>query len=143
MTLDRATSRTGLTHDSQPFWGTMVAAGQAGPNPIPHKELTASNLAEAIRYCLTPDAARGAGLIADKMRSEMGVQEAVKSFHRNLPLERLQCEILPDQPAVWSFSKGKRKVRLSKVAASTILAKKTIERSHIELYVDSNLEYFV
>ncbi|OQE89859.1 hypothetical protein PENNAL_c0013G01328 [Penicillium nalgiovense] len=33
----------------QPFWGTMVAAAGAGPNPIPHKDLSVDILAQGIR----------------------------------------------------------------------------------------------
>jgi UDP:flavonoid glycosyltransferase YjiC (YdhE family) len=40
----------------QPFWGNMVAAVGAGPNPIPHKSLTSQNLTDAISFCLNPEA---------------------------------------------------------------------------------------
>ena len=35
----------------QPFWGARVRALGLGPDPIPHKYLTADRLASAIRYC--------------------------------------------------------------------------------------------
>ena len=36
----------------QPFWGAMVAKAGAGPNYIPHEQLTSQNLAEAIQVVL-------------------------------------------------------------------------------------------
>ncbi|KAJ7678184.1 hypothetical protein DFH06DRAFT_567895 [Mycena polygramma] len=105
----------------QPFWGNMVAAAGAGPKPVHHKALDVQNLAEAITFCLTPEAAAAARTIANKMRGESGVKDAVASFHANLPLAGLQCDILPDRPAAWSIEKGKGKMRLSKLAAEVLL----------------------
>lgn len=73
--------------------------------------------------------------IAEKMQSEMGAQAAVESFHRNLPLERLQCAIYPHQPAAWSFSKRNMKIKLSKIAAETVLSKTSVDRGDMKLYV--------
>ncbi|KAL1628580.1 hypothetical protein SLS56_005812 [Neofusicoccum ribis] len=131
---EEALLKTRLTPDSQPFWGDMVAARGAGPKPIPHKELSASNLAEAIRFCLTPEAASAASAIAESMRAENGVRAAAESIHKHLPLDRLRCDILPDQPAAWSFGKGGRKVKLSKVAAEIVLSNTPARRKRVEPY---------
>lgn len=98
----------------------MVAASGAGPKPIPHKKLDIQNLAEAIQFCLTPEAATAAAEIAARMKSESGVTTAVRSFHANLPLESLRCDILSDQPAVWVAKRGKKRIRLSKKAAGVL-----------------------
>ncbi|GME63924.1 hypothetical protein C8J57DRAFT_1469696 [Neofusicoccum parvum] len=123
---------------TQPFWGNMVAAAGAGPVPIHHKSLTAQNLAEAITYCLTPQASSAAGIIAEKMRAESGVSSAVASFHANLPLEKLQCSLLPDQPAAWKLSKGKgrdkKKYRLSKLAAEILVQDLGLDRKNLKRY---------
>ncbi|GLI80215.1 hypothetical protein PoHVEF18_008567 [Penicillium ochrochloron] len=118
----------------QPFWGAMVAAAGAGPAPIPHRELTVDVLAEGIRYCLSDRATTAASAIAAKMNAEAGVTTAVSSFHRNLPLERLQCDLYPGQPAVWSFSKKGRKMKLSKVAAEILVAKGTIDKKNLNIH---------
>ncbi|RSL67384.1 hypothetical protein CEP51_012667 [Fusarium floridanum] len=55
----------------QPFWGQMVANAGAGPNPIPHAELTVNNLSEAIVYCLSHQASTAAASIAARMASEI------------------------------------------------------------------------
>jgi hypothetical protein len=99
----------------------MVASAGAGPQPIPQKQLNAANLADAIRFCLTPEAAAAAGSLAAKMKSENGVATAARLFHANLPLESLRCDVLPDQPAVWAVKRGAKHLKLSKLAASVLL----------------------
>ncbi|KAH7166450.1 hypothetical protein EDB81DRAFT_918891, partial [Dactylonectria macrodidyma] len=118
----------------QPFWGNMVAKAGAGPPPIPHTELTSSNLADAIQYCLSDQAQSAAADIASRMSSESGVQAAARSFHRQLPLERMRCDLIPEQPAVWSYTKAKRPIKLSKLAAEIISAKSLLEPKHLKLY---------
>lgn len=124
--------------NSQPFWGAMVAAAGAGPAPIPYKQLTVDALAAGIRYCLTEQATAAASAIAHKMSSESGVHAAVSSFHRNLPLERLQCDLYPSQPAVWSVSvpKSREKLKLSKFAAESLVADGLIDKKNFTMYVE-------
>ncbi|KAJ5813241.1 hypothetical protein N7447_010264 [Penicillium robsamsonii] len=119
----------------QPFWGAMVAAAGAGPVPIPHHELNADTLAEGIRYCFTKQAVTAASALAVKMASETGVQAAVSSFHSHLPLERLSCDICPGVPAVWSYSTGDIKIKLSKVAAATLVAQKLVNPKRLKLHI--------
>ncbi|KAI1451287.1 glycosyltransferase family 1 protein [Annulohypoxylon moriforme] len=104
----------------QPFWGDMVAAAGAGPKPIPQKSLTVSALAEAIRYCLTPQAQEAAQSIAAKMRTENGVKAAVASFHANLPVRELQCDLIKGQTAAWVYPVKNTRIRLSKVAVEIL-----------------------
>ncbi|OQD93177.1 hypothetical protein PENSOL_c034G04596 [Penicillium solitum] len=118
----------------QPFWGAMVAAAGAGPAPIPHQELNADILAEGIRYCFTKQAITAASEIAVKMASETGVQAAVSSFHSHLPLERLSCDVCPRVPAVWSYSTRNINVKLSKVAAATLVAQTLINPKRLKLH---------
>jgi len=113
----------------------MVANAGAGPAPIPYKQLTVENLAEAIRFCLSPEASTAAAGLAKRMDSENGIEVAAESFLRNLPLERMRCDVCPDLPAVWSFKKDKKKIRLSKFAAETVLSRKLIDRKNLEMYV--------
>ncbi|KAE9377348.1 glycosyltransferase family 1 protein [Stipitochalara longipes BDJ] len=118
----------------QQFWGTMVAIAGAGPKPIPHKSLTTQNLAGAISYCLTPQALTAAQGIAARMRIESGVRTAVNSFHANLPIERLRCDLLSDQPAAWTYKRKQKSLKLSKVATQFLDEHLKIERSKLELY---------
>ncbi|CAI7567852.1 unnamed protein product [Penicillium pancosmium] len=118
----------------QPFWGAMVAAAGAGPFPISRQELSADTLAEGIRYCFTDQASIAASAIAVKMASETGVQAAVSSFHSHLPLERLSCDLCPGEPAVWSYSTGDTKVKLSKVAVETLVAQDLIDPKRLKVH---------
>jgi hypothetical protein len=76
----------------------MVAGAGAGPMPIPQRDITAESLSQAIRFCLSPEAASAAAVIAQKMQSERGVEAAVMSFHRNLPIKDMSCDVLPRLP---------------------------------------------
>ncbi|KPA38834.1 udp- transferase [Fusarium langsethiae] len=105
---------------SQPFWGTMVHAAGAGPMPIPQKILNSQNLSQAIRDCLTPGALAAARGMAEKMRQENGVRQAVNSFHANLPLDKMRCDIIPGLPAAWSYKTGSQHLKLSKAAAEIL-----------------------
>ncbi|GAB1193658.1 hypothetical protein APSETT444_002879 [Aspergillus pseudonomiae] len=118
----------------QPFWGNMIAAVGAGPEPIPHKNLTARKLADAITYCLTPQAVAVAREIAHRMRQECGVRAAVESFHAHLPRRKMQCDLIPSEPAVWYFKTGRRTVKLSKIAAWTLKHQGRIQGKHLKRY---------
>lgn len=111
----------------------MIAAVGAGPEPIPHQNLTSQKLAEAIIYCLTPQAAAVARDIAGRMRQECGVRAAVDSFHAHLPRRKMQCDLVPSEPAVWYFKTGKRTIKLSKVAAWTLKRQGRIQAKHLIL----------
>ncbi len=104
----------------QPFWGQMIANARAGPPPIPFKALTAKNLADAMTFCSTAEAASAAGEIAANMRNENGVRQAVASFHRQLPRDRIACELIPQQPAIWLYTNCKNPVRLSNLAVESL-----------------------
>lgn len=113
----------------------MVAKAGAGPRPIPHRQLNAENLAEAIRYCLSPRAVDAAQGIAAKMEAEQGVKAAADSWWKQLPLKRVQCDLVPSQPAVWAFNKSKRPIKLSKVAAEVLLSHDVVQLKQLSAFV--------
>ena len=104
----------------QPFWGEMIANANAGPQPIAFKKLNSKNLADAIKSCLSAETVRAASDISRKMHDEEGVRLAVASFHRQLPRDRMGCELLPGQPATWLYNNCKRPIRLSNLAVKTL-----------------------
>ncbi|KGO62065.1 UDP-glucuronosyl/UDP-glucosyltransferase [Penicillium expansum] len=118
----------------QPFWGDMVSAAGAGPNPIPYKDLKIESLAHGVRFCLTPEAVRSAQEIAVKMKREDGVKTAVASFHRNLPKGLVECDLLPGSPAVWRCRLGKKRFCLSKLAAEILVEKNLVEVKKLKPY---------
>jgi sterol 3beta-glucosyltransferase len=76
----------------QPFWGRRVAEAGVGPPPIRRRDLSANALARALESALSDDAmATRAELVASRIRSENGVEEAVAAFQRHLedaPIEK-------------------------------------------------------
>ncbi|KAH7231729.1 uncharacterized protein BKA55DRAFT_713390 [Fusarium redolens] len=119
---------------SQPFWGTMVHAAGAGPMPIPQKTLNSQNLGQAIRDCLTPGALAAARGMAEKMRQEDGVRQAVNSFHANLPLDKMRCDVIPGLPAAWSYKMGSRHLKLSKAAAEILTDSHRVKWGDLKRY---------
>ncbi|RAL15750.1 putative sterol glucosyltransferase [Aspergillus homomorphus CBS 101889] len=115
----------------QPFWGNMVARAGAGARPIPYSRLNSQDLADAISFCLTPQAAAAAQQISAKMRTESGVTAAVQSFHRHLPLERMRCRVMPNQAAAWTIIKSKQKIHLCKPVAQILIEKSLINAKDI------------
>lgn len=109
-----------LTISSQPFWGNMVASAGAGPQPIPYRSLTVENLSRAIVQCLEPETRSAAQVLAAKMEREDGVRTAVASFHRHLPRE-IQCQVLPDQAAAWTYKSNRTNIRLSKRTSGALI----------------------
>ncbi|MCJ1385661.1 hypothetical protein MMC17_008784 [Xylographa soralifera] len=119
----------------QPFWGAMIAKAGAGAEPVPYKHLTAEKLAEAITILLIPEAKENAESIARAIEAEGdGAINAVKSFHRSLPLRgdrSLRCSILQDRVAVWSLRKTY--VRLSALAAQVLVQRRRIRWGDLRL----------
>ncbi|TGO07937.1 hypothetical protein BTUL_0236g00170 [Botrytis tulipae] len=60
------------------------------------------------------------------MKDERGVKEAANSFHRNLPLDAMRCDLLGSQNAVWFWSRKAYQVKLSDRAAYILLKNKKI-----------------
>lgn len=116
----------------------MVSSAGAGPPPIPQKQLDSQNLAEAIKFCFTPEASSAACKIAETMRSEHGVRRAVASFHANLPLDTMRCSLLPNLPASWVCSKRGGCVKLSKAAAELLACNSAVERAGLRQHVQSS-----
>jgi len=71
----------------QPFWGQLVARAGAGPKPILKKRLNAARLGDAIMRTVSQESyRRGAERMAEALRSEDGVMNAVKLVERYLTL---------------------------------------------------------
>lgn len=110
----------------------MVATAGAGPSPIHHKSLNSQNLAEALTFCLLPTTLEAAQGISATMATEHGVEAAVHSFHANLPIDMLECDLLPDRPATWIYKR--HSIKLSKLAAQILLERGVIEPKDLRSY---------
>jgi sterol 3beta-glucosyltransferase len=69
----------------QPFWGARVKARGLGPDPVPHKRITAKRLADAITIAVSDSGmkqrAKACGVA---IRAEQGVENAVRIVHQYL-----------------------------------------------------------
>jgi hypothetical protein len=109
----------------------MVAKAGAGPPPIPHKELTADGLADAITYALKPDSVERAQEMARKISTEDGLAKGVRSFHRTLDMDKMRCQIFPEKPAAWRVRRTQ--IRLSALAAYTLYDRKVLTWDDLKL----------
>lgn len=107
----------------QHFWGKMMYNSGVGPEPVPYRNLTAENLAEGIRCCLTDKAREATAKIAREIELEGdGAVNAVREFHRHLNLRgqnTMRCSLLKDQIATWQ-PKGTH-VKFSPLAADMLV----------------------
>ncbi|KAM0559386.1 hypothetical protein ACHAPJ_004411 [Fusarium lateritium] len=116
----------------QPFWGAMIARANAGPDPIPYKQLTAEKLAEAITFCLKPETLEQAKVLGQKIREEKGVDVGGKSFHDHLDVDKLRCTLAPSRAAAWRVRRTQ--VRLSAFAAAVLVEQGSLQWSDLKLY---------
>jgi len=120
----------------QPFWGAMVSKAKAGAHEcIPYKKLTAERLAEGIKQCLTGEAKENVKKIADSIAKEGdGALNAVRSFHRSLPLQgegSMRCDFLDNRAAAWKIKNTN--VKLSALAAEILVEKKKLKWNELRL----------
>ncbi|KAF2259640.1 UDP-Glycosyltransferase/glycogen phosphorylase [Lojkania enalia] len=116
----------------QPFWGAMVARAGAGPDPIPHKRLTADKLADAINFCLKPESLERAKELASKIAAEQGSHMGAQLIHQFLEPDRLRCTLAPSRPAAWRVKRTK--VRLSAFAACTLANANLLNFQDLKLF---------
>ncbi|KAM0720634.1 hypothetical protein Q7P37_004771 [Cladosporium fusiforme] len=116
----------------QPFWGSMVARAGAGPEPIPHKKLTAENLAEGINVCLKQESQDKAKELAAKIAEERGSDVGAQSFHQFLDVDTLRCSLAPSRAAVWSIKRTD--IRLSAMAACTLANEGLLDFNELKLF---------
>ncbi|KAH4020808.1 hypothetical protein HBI38_172410 [Parastagonospora nodorum] len=120
----------------QPFWGAMVSKAKAGAHDcIPYKKLNAERLAEGIKQCLTEEARENVKKIAKSIEDEGdGALNAVRSFHRSLPLRgegSMRCDFLDNRVATWKIKNTD--VKLSALVADLLVEKKKLKWNELRL----------
>lgn len=115
----------------QPFWGSMIARAGAGPQPIPSKALTASNLAAAISAALQPKIVEDAKTLGKKISNEQGADIGARYFHDRLPLGIMGCSVVPRRVAAWKVRKID--MRLSALAASVLMKEGFLDFEDLKL----------
>lgn len=87
----------------QPFWGRAVVTAGVGVEPCRITELTVEKLRAAFEELQEPDIRSRAKLLQQRMQQEDGVEGAVKSFYRHLPMARMVCDLCHHRiPVKWS-----------------------------------------
>ena len=115
----------------QPFWGAMIAKAGAGPEPIPHKQLTADKLAQAIEMALKPSTLDRAQELGSKIISEKGTDVGAKSFHDAMDIDSLRCSLAPSRTALWEVKRAD--IRLSGLAAAVLGNEGLLDFSNLKL----------
>src|SRR5215470_1241229 len=82
------------------FWGRVVADAGAGPEPIPIHRLDVETLTAAFDACRRPQMKMRATELAARLRATDGVELAVRSIERHLPVPTMTCSGDPDHLAV-------------------------------------------
>lgn len=120
----------------QPFWGAMVARAGAGPEPIPYKNLTAEALAEAILDATKPETIQRARELGERIEAEKGTEAGATSFHRQIKVDRLRCQLTPNRTAVWRVKtkEGDEDIRLSAFAATVLSDEGILDLNNLKLY---------
>ncbi len=77
----------------QHFWAEMVHRAGCGPGGCPIGKLTTEKLTTAFEVLTDRNTIATAVDLARKMNEENGVQRGLESFHKNLPLADMICEV--------------------------------------------------
>jgi UDP:flavonoid glycosyltransferase YjiC (YdhE family) len=117
----------------QDFWGKMVAQAGAGPQPVPFRTLSASDLAAAIISGLEPAVSHNASLLATNISAERGSETATRNFQEQLPLRLMACSLEPRRPAIWRHRPGE--IKISALAATVLRRESLIHLRDLELSV--------
>lgn len=102
----------------QPFWGAMIYRANAGPEPVPYKNLTAENLAESIKKALQPGIKASVHEMSEKIAGEHGAEDAAASFNDAVGYDSMRCMLCPEKVAVWRVKRTN--LRLSSLAATVL-----------------------
>lgn len=115
------------------FWGSMIARAGAGPDPIPHRHLTADRLAGAINFCLSDTGVlKRAKELGSEISQEQGSENGAQSFHRYLEPDRLRCMLAPSKAAVWRIKRTN--IRLSAFAAYVLADENLLDFCDLKLF---------
>ncbi|KAL3671186.1 hypothetical protein V7S43_004366 [Phytophthora oleae] len=87
------------THSSQHFMASVCEQAQVGLPLIDWKTSTAGTLTSAFRNLLQSDVREKAQKLSTSFDPELALNNAVKAFYCNLPLEAMRCDVEPTKVA--------------------------------------------
>jgi sterol 3beta-glucosyltransferase len=104
----------------QYFWGNNVMKNGVGPTPIPGKNVTAEELAEALKFVHREDVQMAARNIQEILAAENGCQIAMESFHAHLPVTSLTSDFESTYSAC--FRLDEYRLQVSRPVAQVLLS---------------------
>ena len=113
------------------FWGAMISKSGAGPSPIPGKRLNADELVEAFKMVHEPGVRAAAEKLRAAFQHENGCDEAVRSFHSRLPLDRMQSALEPSFSACYRLKEYD--LQISRPVAQVLFSAGAIEESDLSI----------
>ncbi|KAI9805248.1 MAG: hypothetical protein M1833_005701 [Piccolia ochrophora] len=115
-------------------WAVRLSDLGLGSRPLPHTQLTANKLAEAIRAACEGEMETRAKEMAKKIAEERdGAEVAVDRFYKILQTQGFpeQCAFLPGHNAVWQVQG--RDVKISGLAAAVLVQEKRLAWEELTL----------
>ncbi|CAF2686388.1 unnamed protein product [Rotaria sp. Silwood2] len=114
------------------FWGTMVWKSGAGARPIPGKNLNVNELIEAFKTVHQSDVCQAAEKLQNAFQHENGCDNAVQSFHSNLPLRNMQSNLESTFGACYYLKDYNLKI--SRPVAQVLVTAGMIKESQLSLH---------
>jgi hypothetical protein len=111
------------------FWGNVIEKSGAGPRPLPGKSVTATELAEAFEFVHQSTTRDAAERIRDGILKENGCQAAVRSFHANLPIDRMRSDLQSTYNACYRIQGFN--IQISRPVAYVLIAAGAIDISQL------------
>ncbi|CAF4201993.1 unnamed protein product [Rotaria sp. Silwood2] len=118
------------------FWGSVISKSGAGPPPMPGKTVTAKELAAAFTFVHDPKVQCAALKISSDFQQEHGCETAVRSFHANLPSNKMHSDLESSFGAC--FRLNDYYLQISRPVAQVLLAAEAIKEDHLTLHATHN-----
>lgn len=114
------------------FWGNVIEKTGAGPHPLPGKDITADDLAEAFKFVHTPKAKAAAERIRDAILKEHGCDDALEAFHQHLPTSRMRSDL--ESTYVACYRLKEHQIQISRRVAQVLVLSGRIDESQLHLH---------
>lgn len=115
----------------QPLWGRAVVTAGVGVEPCPIAEVTSKRLSQAFKELCDPCIQERVHLLQERMQQENGVEEAVKSFYRHLPLAQMTCGLAHKHEKIAVYWDRITKVKLCDECAFVISERNDVTSSDL------------
>ncbi|CAF4166934.1 unnamed protein product, partial [Rotaria sordida] len=113
------------------FWGSVISKSGAGPPPVPGKRLNIHDLTEAFKIAHESDTREAAYKLSVAFQHENGCENAVRSFHANLPLSKMYSDLESSFSAC--FRLNDYNLQISRPVAQVLVAAEAIKESQLTL----------